>query len=117
MKWWSDLWLNEGFATYMATLGVDHIEPDWEELKETAADDFLVVTAIDALQSSHPVCIPIKDPRLIAQIFDTITYRKGERKGFIFLHFLPPMPPFDFSPVKLSLTRGVLQLYASPDSK
>lgn len=30
MKWWSDLWLNEGFATYAATIGVDHIHPDWK---------------------------------------------------------------------------------------
>lgn len=30
MEWWSDLWLNEGFATYAATIGVDHIHPDWK---------------------------------------------------------------------------------------
>ena len=30
MEWWSDLWLNEGFATYAGTIGVDHIHPDWK---------------------------------------------------------------------------------------
>jgi Aminopeptidase N len=30
LKWWDDLWLNEGFASYMEYKGVNHAHPDWQ---------------------------------------------------------------------------------------
>ncbi len=38
MEWWSDLWLNEGFATYVQNLGTDHVEPDSHALQRFMAE-------------------------------------------------------------------------------
>ncbi|KAL1491457.1 hypothetical protein ABEB36_012054 [Hypothenemus hampei] len=77
MNWWTDLWLNEGFATYMASVAVDHLFPQWNSLEEEGASDVLSVFSFDSLRSSHPVSVPIGDPKEIDEIFDTISYKKG----------------------------------------
>ncbi|XP_050433287.1 aminopeptidase N-like [Adelges cooleyi] len=77
MKWWTDLWLNEGFATYVAARGVDYLYPEWNSLKVETAENFLEVLDLDSLNSSHPVSVPIKHHDEIAQIFDAISYQKG----------------------------------------
>ncbi|XP_052749082.1 aminopeptidase N-like [Galleria mellonella] len=77
MKWWSDLWLNEGFATFMASLGVAEVEPTWRADRNYAVDNILSVLTLDSLESSHPVSVPIDDPKRISEVFDEISYRKG----------------------------------------
>lgn len=77
MKWWTDLWLNEGFATYMAAQAVDHLHPEWNYLNEEAVNNLLTVFTFDSLKSSHQISVPVGHPREIAEIFDTISYRKG----------------------------------------
>uniref|UniRef100_A0AAG5D4Y5 Aminopeptidase n=1 Tax=Anopheles atroparvus TaxID=41427 RepID=A0AAG5D4Y5_ANOAO len=77
MRWWTDLWLNEGFATYVASLGVDHLHPEWYSLEEESVSNSLDILKFDALLSSHPVSVEIGHPNQISQIFDAISYEKG----------------------------------------
>ncbi|XP_077291790.1 aminopeptidase N-like [Arctopsyche grandis] len=77
MKWWTDLWLNEGFATYVSTLGVDHLHPEWNVVMEEAVDNMLDVFRLDSLNTSHPISVPIGHANEIEQIFDVISYKKG----------------------------------------
>ncbi|XP_070497871.1 aminopeptidase N-like [Chironomus tepperi] len=77
MRWWTDLWLNEGFATYVASLGVAHLHPEWKSFDEESVDNTLDIFKVDALKSSHPVSVTIGHPNQISQIFDAISYSKG----------------------------------------
>ncbi|ETN63860.1 protease m1 zinc metalloprotease [Anopheles darlingi] len=77
MRWWTDLWLNEGFATYVASLGVEQLHPEWHSLDEESVSNALDIFKFDALRSSHPVSVTIGHPNQISQIFDAISYEKG----------------------------------------
>lgn len=77
MRWWIDLWLNEGFATYVASLGVQHLHPEWNAFQEESLENTVSVFEFDAMKSSHPVSVPIANPNQISSIFDRISYDKG----------------------------------------
>jgi len=38
MEWWDDLWLNEGFASYVEYLGVNHVHPNWLMVRQLGRD-------------------------------------------------------------------------------
>ncbi|CAH2274216.1 aminopeptidase N, partial [Pelobates cultripes] len=80
IRWWNDLWLNEGFASYVEYLGADYAEPDWHIKDLIVLDDVHRVMAVDALASSHPLTSKeeeVNTPAEISQVFDSITYSKG----------------------------------------
>uniref|UniRef100_A0A673IE12 Aminopeptidase n=1 Tax=Sinocyclocheilus rhinocerous TaxID=307959 RepID=A0A673IE12_9TELE len=80
LRWWNDLWLNEGFASYVEYLGADEAEPDWNVKDLIVLNDVHRVFAIDALASSHPLSFKeeeIQRPEQINEVFDTISYSKG----------------------------------------
>jgi len=89
MKWWDDIWLNEGFATFIAyyTLPLIEKKSAFQNLdvkflfyKQEALD-------MDAFESSHPVEQVVKDTEDASTIFDDITYCKssGVIKHLMFL--------------------------------
>uniref|UniRef100_A0A8C8ZGF7 Aminopeptidase n=1 Tax=Prolemur simus TaxID=1328070 RepID=A0A8C8ZGF7_PROSS len=80
VEWWNDLWLNEGFASYVEYLGANYAESTWNVKDLIVLNDIYPVMAVDALASSHPLSTPaseIKTPAEISELFDTITYNKG----------------------------------------
>ncbi|RDL38483.1 Metalloproteases (Zincins), catalytic [Venustampulla echinocandica] len=77
MDWWSELWLNEGFATWVGWLAIDHIHPDWNVWPQFVAEGMQTAFTLDSLRSSHPIEVPVRDGLEVDQIFDAISYQKG----------------------------------------
>ncbi|XP_059482028.1 glutamyl aminopeptidase-like isoform X2 [Neocloeon triangulifer] len=79
MKWWDDLWLNEGFASFMEYKSLDFYkkDEDWKLLEQFLVMDLQPVMALDAQLSSHPIIQQVSHPDQINALFDTITYSKG----------------------------------------
>ncbi len=76
MDWWDDLWLNEGYATWMAFKADDHFHPEWSvALDKIDSKDRAM--GRDARIGTHPVVQPILDVNQASQAFDAITYQKG----------------------------------------
>ncbi len=77
MAWWDNLWLNEGFATWMATKAAEQFYPQWQSwLNGYGAKQFAM--ALDARRTSHPIQQPIADESEAMIAFDAITYNKGQ---------------------------------------
>lgn len=77
MRWWTDLWLNEGFASWIEFLAIDHIFPEWKMWTQFAVDEQQRAFKLDALEHTHPIEVPVHHPDEIRTIFDTISYSKG----------------------------------------
>ncbi|XP_027900303.1 alanyl (membrane) aminopeptidase-like b [Xiphophorus couchianus] len=80
MKWWNEVWLNEGFATYMSYLAVNHAEPSFQITEKLIMDDLHAAFEEDALLTSHPLSAPPNDVQTTGEIlgmFNAISYSKG----------------------------------------
>lgn len=77
MRWWTDLWLNESFASWMSWLAIDHLFPDWKVWTQFIVDEQSLAMKLDALEHTHPIEVEVKHPDEIRTIFDAISYEKG----------------------------------------
>ncbi|MCJ8307191.1 MAG: M1 family metallopeptidase [Nitrosopumilus sp.] len=77
MKWWNDLWLNESFATFMATKFVDKFYPEWDMWNQFVEDAMNVAMSLDSLKTTHPIDVKVNSTSEIREIFDAISYDKG----------------------------------------
>lgn len=77
MEWWTHLWLNEGFASYIEYLAVDHIFPNWHIWTQFVYMDHSKALELDGLKNTHPIEVEVYHPSEISEIFDAISYSKG----------------------------------------
>ncbi|KAF8431269.1 peptidase family M1-domain-containing protein [Terfezia claveryi] len=77
MDWWSELWLNEGFATWVGWLAVNHFYPEWDVWGQFVTESLQTAFQLDSLRGSHSIEVPVKNALDIDQIFDHISYLKG----------------------------------------
>ena len=77
MKWWNDLWLNESFATFMATKFVDKFYPEWDLWNQFVEDAMNAAMGLDSLKNTHPIDVKVNSTSEIREIFDAISYDKG----------------------------------------
>nr|POF11406.1 aminopeptidase 1 [Quercus suber] len=77
MDWWNELWLNEGFATWVGFYALDHLHPEWNVWGQFVTESMQAAFQLDGLRTSHPIEVPVKDALEVDQIFDAISYRKG----------------------------------------
>lgn len=77
MRWWDDLWLNEGLATFLEPTCLQQLQPDWRPAELFPYTTTQPALELDALDTSHPVSASVRDPADIDALFDSISYNKG----------------------------------------
>lgn len=90
MRWWTDLWLNEGFASWIEFLAVDTIFPEWQMWIQFNVDEQQQALKLDALENTHPIEVPVQHPDEIRSIFDAISYSKGASIIHMLYKYLGP---------------------------
>ena len=87
--WWDDIWLNEGFASWMANKIVNQYHPEWK-MNIGELNSYQHAMDTDALVSSRKVRQPILSDDDIANAFDGITYDKGSALLNMFEMYMGP---------------------------
>lgn len=77
MEWWTHLWLNEGYASFVEFLCVAYLFPEYDIWTQFVSDSYIPALELDCLNNSHPIEVPVGHPSEIDEIFDDISYSKG----------------------------------------
>jgi puromycin-sensitive aminopeptidase len=76
MRWWTGIWLNEAFATFMEVKANDHFRPEWRSWLHFGSDRTKAME-VDALSTTRPVEFAVASPEEANAMFDFLTYEKG----------------------------------------
>ena len=75
MQWWDDIWLNEGFATWMERRPMEEWSPEWN-VRLDEVHDTQAAMNLDALEATRPIRMRVETPAEINEVFDAIAYQK-----------------------------------------
>ena len=77
MRWWDDLWLNEGFVSWLGDHTTERLHPEWNKsLAAVGTRD--AAMRLDALKTTYPVVQHVETVQQSNQVFDAITYLQGQ---------------------------------------
>ncbi|XP_077979572.1 aminopeptidase N-like [Glandiceps talaboti] len=78
LDWWEHIWLNEGYASFLTYMAVDHVEPTWKFWDSFHVIDMETAYRVDSRSSSsRPIVQEVGWSNEILGMFDSITYSKG----------------------------------------
>lgn len=77
-KWWSETWLNEGFARYFQYFGTQLLRPDWDMEEQFVVENLQQSMQLDSTDATHAMTdITVNTPTQASNMFDNISYNKA----------------------------------------
>lgn len=76
MDWWSELWLKEGFATWVGWFATDHLYPEFQVWCQFITEALQTAQQLDSLRASHPIEVLVKDALDIGKAILRAAYYK-----------------------------------------